>query len=116
MKRKDFLLKGGLGFIGISTVIDACKKESVENAMSSLTSHADETAAGCIEAPTETEGPFPYPGGEIKNPLNRSDVRVDQKGVLLILTFKVVNVNNACAVVPRARVDIWQCNKDGYYS
>ncbi len=114
MKRKDFLLKGGLGFIGISTVIDACKKESVENAASNFVSHTD--ATGCIVTPTETEGPFAYPGGEIKNPLNRSDVRENQGGVLFILVFKVVNTNNACAVVPGARVDIWQCNKDGYYS
>ncbi|HXL55796.1 MAG TPA: hypothetical protein VN958_06050 [Chitinophagaceae bacterium] len=114
MKRKDFLLKGGLGFIGISTVIDACKKESVENAASNFVSHTD--ATGCIITPTETEGPFPYPGGEIKNPLNRSDVRENQGGVLFILAFKVVNTNNACAVIPGARVDIWQCNKNGYYS
>jgi len=114
MKRKDFLLKGGLGFFGVSTVIDACKKETTENALDSLANRTD--AAGCIVTPTEKEGPFPYPGGEINNPLHRSDVRETQKGVVLILTFKVVNVNKACAIVPGARVDIWQCNKDGYYS
>jgi protocatechuate 3,4-dioxygenase beta subunit len=116
MKRKDFLLKGGLGFIGMSTIIDACKKEAAENTIGSLATSTNEAATGCIVTPTEMEGPFPYPGGELKNPLNRSDVREDQKGVLLKLTFKVVNVNNSCAVVPGARVDIWQCNKDGYYS
>ncbi len=47
MKRKDFLLKGGLGFIGISTVIDACKKESVENAASNFVSHTDATGWQC---------------------------------------------------------------------
>lgn len=28
----------------------------------------------------------------------------------------MVDVNNSCAAVANARVDIWHCNKDGYYS
>ena len=68
MKRKDFLLKGGLGFIGMGTVIDACKKETVENTIVASTNDA---ATGCIISPTEMEGPFPYPGGELKNPLKQ---------------------------------------------
>jgi len=73
-------------------------------------------ASECVVMPPETESPFPYPGGEINNPLNRSDIREDQTGIPLIYTFTVVNTNDNCAVVPGARVDIWHCNKDGYYS
>jgi protocatechuate 3,4-dioxygenase beta subunit len=56
-------------------------------------------------------------GGEITNPLERIDVTEStQTGVPLSLTFLVVNAGNNCNVVSNARVDIWHCNKDGYYS
>src|SRR4051794_19923410 len=113
MERKDFL-KSSIGLISISAAIEACKK-TADTGVTTF-SKIDESAAGCIVTPEELEGPFPYPGGEIKNPLNRSDVRESQPGAALLLTFKVVNVNNSCAVVPKARVDIWQCNRYGYYS
>jgi protocatechuate 3,4-dioxygenase beta subunit len=113
MERKDFL-KSSIGLIGISTVIEACTKDTAQTSITSL-NQAD-AAASCIITPDEVQGPYPYPGGEKTNPLNRSDIREDQKGVPLILTFKVVNTNNACTVVPGARVDIWHCNNDGYYS
>lgn len=114
MERKDFL-KSSIGLISISAALEACKKESAEATVSSV-NKTNTVAADCIVTPEEVEGPFPYPGGEIKNPLNRNDVREGQAGVTLILTFKVVNVNNNCAVVRGARVDIWQCNRNGYYS
>lgn len=114
MERKDFL-KNSLGFVGVSSImLDACKKESDVNAITSISD--DASTASCVVSPTETEGPYPYPGGEINNPLNRSDVREDRTGLPLIYTFKVVNTNNDCAVVPNARVDIWHCDRDGYYS
>lgn len=70
----------------------------------------------CVLAPTETEGPYPYPGGEITNPLNRSDVTGGQTGVALTLNFTIVNTNNSCAALSGYRVDIWACNRRGYYS
>jgi len=115
MERKDFL-KSSIGLISISTAIEACRKDAAQTSITSLSKDDATAAASCIVTPDEVQGPFPYPGGEKTNPLNRSDIREDQKGVPLILTFKVVNTNNACAVVPGARVDIWHCNNDGYYS
>src|SRR6476619_8390895 len=115
MKRKDFL-KSSIGLIGISTALEACRKDAAQTSINTF-NESEATATGsCIVTPDEVQGPYPYPGGEKTNPLNRSDIREDQKGVPLILTFKVVNTNNACAVVPGARVDIWHCNNDGYYS
>lgn len=67
-------------------------------------------------APTETEGPYPYPGGEIHNPLNRSDVTGGQTGVALSLAFTLVNTNSSCALLEGYRIDIWHCNAKGYYS
>ncbi|RZM11689.1 MAG: intradiol ring-cleavage dioxygenase, partial [Pedobacter sp.] len=93
--------------------VDACKKTDVSG--SGITTGTG-TSGSCIVSPNEVEGPYPYPGGEITNPLQRSDVTADQTGLALALNFYVVNVNNNCAVVPNARIDIWQCNKDGYYS
>src|SRR5882672_3823527 len=113
MERKIFLKKS-LGLIGIgAVVIDACKKDTTGTDTESNTG----TPAGdCIVTPTETEGPYPYPEGEINNPLNRADITGGQSGVPLTLTLTVVNANSNCAAVENARVDIWHCNKDGYYS
>ena len=114
MKRKDFL-RNSLGFVGAGTImLDACKKDAELHVAQSLSKDASVNA--CIVSPGETEGPYPYPGGEINNPLNRSDVREDRTGLPLIYIFKVVDVNNDCAPIANARVDIWHCDKDGYYS
>jgi protocatechuate 3,4-dioxygenase beta subunit len=32
------------------------------------------------------------------------------------MNLTVRNVNNSCAVISNARVDVWHCDKDGYYS
>ena len=108
MERKDFL-KSSLGMIGFSAVLmEACKKDVTTTDISGSDS--------CIVTPTEEEGPFPYPGGEIDNPLERSDITGGQSGIPISYTFAVVDTNNSCAIVSGARVDIWHCNKDGYYS
>lgn len=106
MERKLFL-RNAVGLFGAATLLDACKKDDTNNST---------PANGCIETATEVEGPYPYPGGEITNPLQRTDITEGQTGVPLLLTFKIVNANNNCTVVENARVDIWYCNKDGYYS
>ena len=108
MERKDFL-KSSLGMIGFSAVLmEACKKDVTTTDISGSDS--------CIVMPKEEEGPFPYPGGEIDNPLERSDITGGQSGIPVSYTFTVVDTNNSCAIVSGARVDIWHCNKDGYYS
>lgn len=113
MERKDFL-RNSFGIIGIGAALaQSCKKE-VTDATTSTTDTT--TTDGCTLAPTEVEGPYPYVDGEINNPLLRSDVTAGQTGLPLTLTFNVVNTNSSCAVVAGARVDIWHCNKDGYYS
>jgi protocatechuate 3,4-dioxygenase beta subunit len=115
MERKNFL-KRSVGIIGAASILpilDACKKDSTGNGSSGS---GGSGSGSCIVTPDEVEGPYPYPGGELTNPLNRADVTGGQTGVPLTLTFTVVNTNNNCAVISNARVDIWHCNKDGYYS
>lgn len=124
MERKNFLRSFVIAAAAGPMLIDACQKESVTTASTTTTgtsatsSTTTSTAASgsCITTPTEEEGPYPYVGGELTNPLNISDVTGSQTGVPLSLTFTVVNTNNSCALLPNVRVDIWHCNKDGYYS
>ncbi len=111
MQRKNFL-KNSIGLFSAALFIDSCKKTDV--AATTTTSAA--TGSSCVIAPSETEGPYPYPGGEITNPLNRSDVTGGQTGVPMVITFTLVNTNNACAVLSGYRIDIWHCNAKGYYS
>ncbi|HRI19542.1 MAG TPA: hypothetical protein PLA68_01255 [Panacibacter sp.] len=107
MERKDFL-RSSLGFMSISAVLtEACRKDVTGTT----------TATGdCIVAPAEVEGPYPYVGGELTNPLQRTDITAGQTGLPLTLTFTIADAGNNCNPVPGARVDIWHCNKDGYYS
>lgn len=113
MERKVFL-KNSLGLIGGSSLFTgACKKSADSGSVSGTTGSG---SGGCIVTAEEVEGPYPYVGGEITNPLQRVDVTGEQTGLPLSLSFHVVNASNSCTVVSGARVDIWHCNKDGYYS
>lgn len=123
MERKNFLKTFAVAAVTGPILIEACKKDSVNTSSTTTTttttsgtSAATSTNGGCVVSPTETEGPYPYAGGEITNPLNRADVTAGQTGAPLALNFIVTNVNDNCNVVANARVDIWHCNKDGYYS
>ncbi len=113
MERKNFLKQFAIAATAGPMVLEACKKTSTDGA-TATTSGSTSSVAG--EIPTEVEGPYPYVGGESTNPLQRVDITGGQTGVALALTLTVTNVNKSNAVVPNARVDIWHCNKDGYYS
>jgi protocatechuate 3,4-dioxygenase beta subunit len=117
MERKNFLKAFALVAASGPMIIDSCKKENTTNSVSSTSTTSISSASGsCIVTATEVEGPYPYPGGELTNPLDRSDITEGQTGVPLILTINVTNADSSCAIVENARVDIWHCNKDGYYS
>ena len=114
MERKNFLKTFAMMAAAGPMIIDGCKKDGA--AKSTTTTSTSTTSGSCIVTASETEGPYPYVGGESTNPLDRSDVTAGQTGVPLTLSFVVVDANNSCNVVTGARVDIWHCNKDGYYS
>jgi protocatechuate 3,4-dioxygenase beta subunit len=121
MERKNFLRTFALMAAAGPMIIDGCKKETVTKDSSTTTgttstSTTSSTSGSCIVTANEVEGPYPYVGGELTNPLERSDVTGGQTGVPLTLNFVIVNANDSCNVVTNARVDIWHCNKDGYYS
>jgi protocatechuate 3,4-dioxygenase beta subunit len=77
-----------------------------------MTTTSSNSATGaCAVAPSETLGPYPSLADFI-----RSDIREGKSGVTLTLTISVVNVNNNCAAVANATVDVWQCDAEGHYS
>jgi protocatechuate 3,4-dioxygenase beta subunit len=70
-------------------------------------------SASCSSTDAETEGPFPT-----KSPssLVKVDIRSDRTGVAFTIDITILNKNASCAPLEGALVDIWHCDKDGYYS
>ena len=101
-------------------IIAACRKNNGSSSGSSSstdntgTSSSTDTAT-CAASPSETAGPYPYDLSSDTS-MYRSDITEGKTGVPLSLTLTIVNSNNNCSVISGARVDIWHCDKDGYYS
>lgn len=112
MKRKDFVKKGlfGMGgIIAIPSVLTRCKED---DSLSGL--NDDGTNIGdCALSPTETAGPFP-----IKTPaeLVRENIIADRTGVALLINIIIQDQSADCNPLSDVYVDIWHCDKDGYYS
>ena len=133
MERKEFLKRGFGSLLGVAALVPmmgACSQTSVDptSTASTGTSTGTGSTAGtttssgstngssssnCSVTPSETEGPFPT-----KVPTNfvRKDIRDDRTGIPLVATITIKNTNNSCAALAGAVVDIWHCDKDGYYS
>ncbi len=97
-----------LGLIAIAPLASSCKKTDA------TTGTTGGTASGsCATSPAETAGPFPT-----KSPssLVTNDIRSDRTGVALTARLTINNRNANCAALAGAIVDIWHCDKDGYYS
>ena len=80
--------------------------------------YTQQTIAGCLVSPEQTEGPF-----FVDEKLNRSDLRFDpangsvSPGVPLRLVLHLSRVtNNSCTPLPGATVDVWHCDALGTYS
>jgi len=115
LKRKEFL-KNTVGIIGLTSIIpllDACKKSDSSTTTSGTTTSTGTT--GCVATPSETAGPYPYDLSS-NSAIFRTDITEGKTGIPLSLTLTIVNSNNSCAAISGARVDIWHCDKDGYYS
>jgi len=115
MERKHFLKNGlaALGLAAIAPLANACKKETDSTDTETDASSGGSSSGSCTVSPTETEGPFPT-----KSPASyvRSDIRDDRTGVALTIKITIKNKNNSCAALSGVLVDIWHCDKDGYYS
>jgi protocatechuate 3,4-dioxygenase beta subunit len=91
---------------------------STTTASSGTSTSGDTTGtAGCAVAPEETAGPYPDHTGMLNNPaFYRQDITEGRNGLPLTLILTIVNVNNSCAPLTNASVEIWQCDAAGTYS
>lgn len=114
MQRKHFL-RNGIAALGVAFVapLASCKKDLDGTDSGSSSGSGNGSSGTCTVSPTETEGPFPT---KTPSSLERSDIRDDRTGVALTIKITINNKNNNCAALAGALVDIWHCDKDGYYS
>jgi len=115
MERKNFL-KNGLAALGVAFIVplaNSCKKETEVTDTTGGEGSTVTTPGTCSTTPSETEGPFPT---KIPSSLVNSDIRSDRTGVPFTIKITINNKNNSCAALAGAIVDIWHCDKDGYYS
>lgn len=108
MQRKEFLKRLGLSTL-ITPVFMGCSEEDVDPA-TDVSGTDDGT---CAVTPSETAGPFPT-----KNPssLVLQDITSDRTGVPMSVTITIQEYSAGCEPLAGAIVDIWHCDKDGYYS
>jgi protocatechuate 3,4-dioxygenase beta subunit len=78
----------------------------------------DSGSVQCQSKQETTVGPYPN-----IDPLNRRDIRgnttgttTPKEGVQLTLRMRVFDLDNGCAPIPDAVVDIWQCDAVGVYA
>ena len=116
--RKKFLRSFLIGATSVPVILAACKKDDLSSTSGTGTTTGTETGTGtssgsCTVSPTETAGPFPT-----KSPssLVRSDIRLDRTGVAFTINITIRNTNDSCNGLSGSIVDIWHCDKDGYYS
>ena len=118
--RAKFIKSLLLGATSVPILIEACNKSN-DASSGSTSSTTDSTSTGsttstdCSATPSETAGPYPYDLSK-NSAIFRNDVTEGKTGIPLSLTLTIVNSNNSCAAISGARVDIWHCDKDGYYS
>ncbi|MCU0375721.1 MAG: intradiol ring-cleavage dioxygenase [Chitinophagaceae bacterium] len=112
MERKDFIRNGmkAVGFAVALPALASCKKEISSTGTDTLV-----TPSSCVVGDTETDGPYPLYASR-GSAIQRVDMTDGKQGIPLSITIAIRNVNNSCSLVANARVDLWHCDKDGYYS
>lgn len=122
MERKEFLKRSFTSLLGIAALtptLGACSEtDTVEPTTSTGTTTSTGSTNGssssnCSVTPSETAGPFPT-----KVPANfvRKDIREDRTGIPMTMNITIKNANGSCAALAGTIVDVWHCDKDGYYS
>ncbi|REG92276.1 dioxygenase family protein [Flavobacterium aquicola] len=120
MERKDFLRGLGLAGLGALTipVIKACSNDDSSDSSAADSTQATDTGGDsstgtCSVTASETAGPFPT---KTPTSLVTSNIVSDRTGVAFSINIYVKNTKASCAALEGAIVDIWHCDKDGYYS
>ena len=65
----------------------------------------------CTLTPEQVEGPFYLDQARIREAISE-----DKPGVPLQLVLRVLEASVSCAPIPKAAVDVWQCDALGIYS
>ena len=126
MERSEFLKRGFgslLGLVAISPLVAACSSSTIDPVSTTGTSTGGtststgstngSSSSDCAVTPSETEGPFPT-----KTPASfvRKDITDGRTGVAMTMNINIKNASASCAALAGALVDVWHCDKDGYYS
>ena len=115
MKRRDLLKK--LGTLGAASAIPGSRRLfSKKNEILSVSKLPPGIAhPNCVLIPSETRGPYPL---DLSNDPTyfRQNITEGKSGIPFTLILNVVDINNDCAPIESARVDVWHCNAEGVYS
>lgn len=118
MKRGDFLKKsiGSISMLAAVPALSNCTKTNVEvdpNASNPILTDPTVTPSSCVVTNTETAGPYPT-----KKPADfiMQNIVSDRAGTTTTLKIYVRNINNGCAIIKDAIVDVWHCDAEGSYS
>ncbi len=115
--RKKFIKNLFIGATSVPILIEACKKSDVISSASSSSQGSDSSSGtgSCTVTNTETDGPYPLYSSR-GSAIQRADITDGKTGIPLSVILTIKNTNNNCTILSNARVDIWHCDKDGYYS
>jgi protocatechuate 3,4-dioxygenase beta subunit len=130
MDRREFFRLAGLG--GLAALWPARSLFAGETATPVLarTAHKDDHLESgnkngvdsgsasdpvCTLTPQETVGPYPLNLSSDTTKFRR-DIKEGKSGIPLKVRLKLININEGCAPITDARIDLWHCDKDGYYS
>lgn len=113
MKRRDILKTAGLA--SLASILPFGRSQAAKEAMLKLKKEAGLDSSTCVLIPAEEVGPYPWDLSS-NSAMYRTAINETQTGIPLNLTLTLVNINDNCNPIVSARVDIWHCNKDGYYS
>lgn len=103
--RRTFLKLSGMAGLGSLLPWSAARGEQ---------SIGSKAPSSCTLIPSETAGPFPL-DLTANTFYFRQDVREDRAGVQLNVRLRIIGQGN-CLPMQNVRVNIWHCDKDGYYS
>jgi protocatechuate 3,4-dioxygenase beta subunit len=112
MQRKEFLKNLGLGGTLLPILTSCNEDETIESGVNNSNGN---NAGECTVTDTETDGSYPLYNSRGSS-INRVDITDGKEGLPLNMTITVKDINNDCSPIENARVDIWHCDKDGYYS
>ena len=109
MKREEFLKISGA--LGLATMIPGAS-HAHDHDEAPLAPPAP--GGACVLIPQETAGPYPLDLSG-SSTYFRTDIRETQAGADHRFRLRILGVGN-CLGMLNARVDVWHCNVDGYYS